>query len=1245
MDSKKQVLNFYRSFNCNPVILYVGQKASDEELKAHIANLPWSCVLTSRRDPAFGSLFSTETRGAKECCKKEEIPAKPINKQALSILRLFGIDGAEEETPEWMKQMFPDGDAKQREENSRDMFRILYSLLDCASQLVVIGYDPANPQELPIMDFCRTLGDARIPDGSVHIWGIDAAQESNRPLAVMAEHKHYELMEMTLSAALEQNGQTGENDTMMPDYSELKEDLFYCANEPIGISSDELVRFRHMATLLTDKTVNGVRPYGKAMYERWFFNFLNLSSTEGPQWYGYLPQSKFYVKRSFEDPLAVLVRKMLDGSIPLEKRGPVILDGPSGSSKSVTLAALAYRIFNESLCPVIFIKNDSFLFYNESEEMSKLEELMRLIDEKTEKKMRILLVWDCSSYRSVEANALRLTRQLQNKGFRFVLVCSAYSRAVENNQVTEYFKTDEPNKLFACPQEEAQIVKCRSCYYVNASREMTRREIVDLWTKISDYSGLDSTTIRYWKNKFEQQQETNIFQYFYRLIALLRPNLESGLSREEQKVWQYVEEQVREILGTTETKKQPTQMELALMKAGIDISKLAPAEQEASSELGEIDMEAFCLCIAMFSRFKLEVPYSIAFEILTGMSNVNTVYSMTHRKLFDIITKIPLVYYGESETGGDYAFRFRNAFEAQLFLERKDPSGEKQLKLILQIIKIYGEEYIYNGYEDDRFKKNLIDFLRLIGPNSEYYRNNETERDSDHVYILSKLDELIAQIDALEVPNKETGFAQMTVTFMREFYGKLWDGRCMDRSAKKWEICPEEFNAETYKMRILQLSKARELAGACSEALKDKIDDLSLRWENKQRLVDEKNSLAVETALINATVERLENEYKECCEANGIAPEAKFCTLHTEYLETFRQLEKVIYYNPLNGYAYNALFGAFEQMYAKESVAEEKKLQYLSEIMPLVDLGTNPDIINRGEREDELSKHIQRIYDYSNDYAITIDQIEARGTQENLSEAMEVYFKLYDALMEANNPAAILFVCQKELKNADVTTETVDVLTDAQVAVCEKVRRFMRCQENYECVSSNANAMALLVRVTWMYYNKRPLTGGRDRQMTYMDAKAWKEINGLCRTYTETAGSIGYQPVIILIYALSAIQVSKDYREASNILRMLSEERFFNLSRTRTPYMICKADGSGQPETFSGRVCAIQDQRKGSISIPEIPDQLFGGRRGVHFDRQNLGLNTMPEYNAVLNKIEIGLGYLGLTAYTEKGRKERGEQI
>ena len=121
------------------------------------------------------------------------------------------------------------------------------------------------------------------------------------------------------------------------------------------------------------------------MSRTWFSNFLESSASLGPQWYGYLPQSTFYVKRSYEDALVQLVRKMLDGRSITGSSSvnrPIILAGDPGSSKSITLGALAYRIFNEKIHPVIYISKDSFLSANIGTGFDELDEAMQLLENK-----------------------------------------------------------------------------------------------------------------------------------------------------------------------------------------------------------------------------------------------------------------------------------------------------------------------------------------------------------------------------------------------------------------------------------------------------------------------------------------------------------------------------------------------------------------------------------------------------------------------------------------------------------------------------------------------------------------------------------------------------------------------------------------------------------------------------------------------------------------------------------------------
>lgn len=115
------------------------------------------------------------------------------------------------------------------------------------------------------------------------------------------------------------------------------------------------------------------------------------------------------------------------------------------------LAALAYKIYNEKINPVIYINGDNLCFASQSSEIQVLDELMQEVEQVGDKDTRFLIVWDSSSYRNVVAEAKQLVHELENRGRRFVLVCSAYT-SVES-------KKKEANKVYYTLQHDGSFVK------------------------------------------------------------------------------------------------------------------------------------------------------------------------------------------------------------------------------------------------------------------------------------------------------------------------------------------------------------------------------------------------------------------------------------------------------------------------------------------------------------------------------------------------------------------------------------------------------------------------------------------------------------------------------------------------------------------------------------------------------------------------------------------------------------------
>lgn len=1245
------VSKLMQSFNQNSMVLFVGTAASDEDLSKEVCELPWSCIVTSSRKEDFGKYFDSDLRNKSQFQSMKEMPSRLFDRRNLPIIRLYGIENWEDrysqddEDDELMKL--------RQEKEAEKMLNAIMQRLDVLSQMIVIGYQPGGDEEIPVTTFVLSWEERQ--GGNIQLFGIKSDEKQKNRIKNLAEKEGFIWCDESLSNILN----TQDNILNKGDFEERGENLFYKGQKSAVIAKQTLLRFRHFASLLTEEVIHEVRPFGRIQQSRWFFNFLTRSSVEGPQWYGYLPQSEFYLKRNFEDILVNLVRNILSGRKILNHgySTPVILEGDSGSSKSITLAALAYRIFNERYNPVIFIKNEDLLFNANSYELEELDQMMREIEDTGEKDTRILLIWDSSTYRNVAATARNLARQLDNRGRRFVLVCSAYNNIdSERNEKKEekvWYSELKNGEYKQCRENggENSILLYQNCYYVKATRMMSSSEKSLFRQKMKNYSVLENEMITKIWNTLEDEGGSDIFNYFYKLIILLRPKLELGLSREQHIVSKYVQEQLDRISGMNYKEEfLENVMIQALKKAGINLNK---DEQKIISE-GEnqsqccYDLGKFNLCIAMFSRFKLETPYQLAIQMLYKEGKESDFYNYGNYELFNLIThSIPWIYYCENEKG-DFVFQFRNSLEADIFLNNNQMDEERQIGMVCDIMDCFANSYKQSKYVDENIKLELQRLLRMIGPNTPYRPfQKDGSNYSQHQGILKRLDKIIRKLYELReeicFPDDDASFAGIEITFLREYYGSMWDRLhgCIKEQLENvspWDAYPEIYTEDTYCERLKNLKEAADLALLSI----DKVEKLKNRsFGEKYQFADQINSLSVELTYCIRSIEDVLESYKTYCKAKNRSIVEEFEKINTlPYLPQYQMLVKAINSDPSNGYAYNALFKLFEKEYDKGG-SEEYKLQLLSEIRMIADDANTLEINNRGMNgDDELSKHISKVAQYSCSHTITIQDIVDETSK-------EPFIRLFHDMLAKNNPSAICFVCQQELERAGLTgwtgfgkygsNDEQHLLDDEQLQVCEKVREFM-CKDEYEaCIVKNGHALYLLLRVTWMCYNKRPLTDSRECQLTYMENKHWEEIRRICELYSACTGE-NKRPVVILLNALAIVQLSGDYLTANRLIESLNEGAFFSTARMRVPYMLCNASGS--PEEYGGTVLSTKGYT-GYIKIDGVPLHL-GGKTGIRFYMRNLGLRSMPKEREILNHLELGIGYTGFSVYAEEGRKKMG---
>lgn len=1215
MELQKMRVDFYGGFTSNAVFLFVGQGMDDEALKKGIAECRFSCVFTTRRDPEFKTLFLADDRKVQELCATDEVLSMTDSRTHLPIVRLFGVSDEKQEkyTPGIMEQI-----------KAVQMLTVLPRLLGNLNQMVVAGYQPENTAEIPVAILADALKLA--PQKSVQLWGIDPDNTQYGLLCQVAEQRNFEVFSEQLSEVIYENSEEDES----LNYNDVgcSADLFYQNGRVCPLEEDDLLPYGRQASLLTENKVFAVRPNGRILCQKWFSNFLQNDAAEsGPMWCGYDTNRMFYVKRRCEEPLVSLVRKLLsDDGTPINNN-PVFLVGDPGSSKSITLGALAYRIYCERQNPVIYISKDNMMYHKETDELQRLDSLMQMVEHRGNG-TRVLLVWDCSSYRPVMKNVLSMVNILRNRGRRFVLVCSAYS-------IDGDIKNRKILPASTVGADEVPVAYDKDGYYITTTRALDDKEMYRFKQVVTNYSGIDAVRVRSMFEALEKDNERDIFTLFYQLISLLRPRLRASLSKEQQKVATYVSDKVTALLKKRKENRMNTAMAKLLKDAGWEADESEKSEDDLRQEQA---LDRFNLCIALFSRFKLNTPAPLAFRMLSDEGDIISPFSSDSRELFQLlVNETTWLYYGEGEEEGDFVFRFRNSLEASIFLENSDLDGVQQLKMICTMLRLCGEDLKNTGFADQRMLGDLLALIKLMGPNSKYppFVSGQEDYQSIQENLPMLIEALVELRDVYKLPDPAAEIDLCIVTFTREC--NVF--RHQQKVDETWSDKEKEAHLDDVRRRLASLRDARTRALRCVSELDIRIGETNQQGV-REKYAEQQSSLTDEAVLCDTRMQEMVDFCEQLC--GGKLPEDinAYRLKAIPYSEIYTMMEKAIQRDPTNGFYYNALFQAFLRMYDRSNLGEKLKLRYLSIIMQVVEDCNHSNVDRRGSRgNDEITLNISKILDRSDKYAVDIDTIRAYE-KGDLNAKESNYMKLYEDLREENSAAGIIFVCRKELEKAKISTREEYRLNTTQLMVCKKVRDFMLEKDNFDCFSEDIHYLELLIRVYFMCCNETVLTGQKECQLTQLTAEQWQELRRFCNKYRQLFDAkTGMQkqmprPLITVLHALCEVQANKGYERAQDLLDSIPEAAFRNTGRMRTLFILCE---DGKPKHFTGKAVNIDGDR-GNILVDEMPKYL-NGRYGVRISRGFKGKN-MPMENEVLSDFEIGIGNTSFAAFTPLGSKE-----
>lgn len=1223
---------FMRSAHEEHLILFLGQNMSPANLPDCLHDIPWACIITSRREHNIVAFFGEDTNEIKIYDSANELMDLDFHAGKLPFIFLYGHNEGSSDQNEHVYEYEEEADLRQEE--AGDMMRHLWARMTQRCVLVFCGYNPDDPKEFPYTKFIGYLRKQQTRRLAFFVGKDTVGPKTLRlkeKFRELGDVWHpYELADVLSATYNDSDEDTDEDVYTLDDSIGEQNETFYVDNHPVMVDSILLLKRQYLIELLTEERLHAFVPYGKEARQLAFHNFLNNSSTS-PQWYGYLPQSELYVQRSFEKPLVALVADLLDGKNPASKGSPegmppVIVYGAPGSSKSVELAALAYRIFCQKKHPVIYIKTPNATFAPKSDEFIQLRDFIEKLERNTEKRSRTLIVWDSSAYRNTEEIVVRLQRSLADAGRRCVLVCSSYEPRFRHDEchsdtVYELIGSQSKNAYrFKRTNECVDIIQDntlhpfyhRNCFYVCASRYIDSREIADLKKRTREYILQSSDDIVHLLDKIKTD---SIFAYFYQVITMLRKQLASGLSREQKIVSQYVQEQCQKMaldVGKFPLEDRPFEI-LRNLKLGDATNTIATSsESDVQQQSLRQGIANFSACVAMFSRFHLNTPFSLAFHFLCSEESNPLHYAMHEvQKLAPIIRDLTYIRQTPPEDGDFFAFRM--PLEAELYLKTNNIDVPCQLELVKQMLDIYIKKTLTDGIADLPLRTAILELLRMLGPNSKYHKfakGGEYER--EHKEFLKRLDVIINALNKARTKTNsdpQHWLAVYEINFSREFYGNEWSN-----------LWPNERQGLTdYHQRLEYLKQTNELI---LQTIKECTQD-SPHINHSRNILDVKPKLYVEQALCSIHINMLKRYVRRTFTTEDVTSLAWLDQIEPlPYQNIYETLWQTILQDPLNGYYYNTLLRSFQNTY--EHIAnEERKLQLLAEILMVVDQAELLDIQNRGmNNTDELSQHIAKIRELQSGQCIMIDHIHDASFQGPFRD-------MFNNMIAHRSAAAICMVCRNELQIANINSRDKISLTAEQRKVCRKVLDFMDEDAYVACVTESTPALYLKLLVNWMYYDGHTLNLHDEWQLTHISRDGWRKIEKITDQYHNLALEQNHplSQSVEWLRALASIQLyPTDGSKAYTLLKALRDTTQITqlAPRMHVPYLVC--DESGTPRKYNGTVTAHDEFPFTGWMELSVNDRHI---KPVRYNCSNLGLPRQPEIKRYFSNLSLGLSLAG----------------
>lgn len=734
-----------------PSILMFGKKFRTIELNVFSYN--WNTIVTTNCDLELSAVVTNDKRIVTDIMSKDDMQANLIDTKNLHIIRLFG-----KEYPQHIKDELDIEDIKDT------AVAMLSKVVEIIKRNGIILIEDFEEDCFCHKEFRKAFRSLYQEQKQVYFFNCKSKDQyiqdlEKQGIAVIIEESINDFFR-DFYPENEEYIETTQSDKNLQIYIEAEK-----TGLPTSFNPRQLIETETFATLLSINLLNEVK-IPQNMYKEYFYLFLKNSVRE-PQWYGY--NLGFNLHRHYEDELYKKVKKGLE-SVGKRNNRPLLIVGQTGTGKSISLAAIAYKIFNEKKYPVIYINNPEISFHSNLEYKQKginkkssfvfnaLDALIERLESMGA--TAILVAWDMSSYSTGRNNCYRLYQALLARGRKVYLVSTAYEINSTKGNKDLQDEYDEDSVL------SKKFVECNATVHVSNESEQIREILLNKCKM--DIQDVDNILNYYVRNN------TNFLLMLYQAFDIIRGNLSKGVSKEAkvnlQELDHILEQSIEEKFAINNIfaialKK----VEDDLIRAGIVESILSP--NDIAKKAINVAKDDFVKCLAVCSQFKLKMPYDFALRIL-GTYNSQIIQTLMKSTLFVI----------SQDYFGNYEISLRTPLESSMYIEAKEMNVMEEVDCITKMLKLMKTSGEYGQQQEIRLCEKLI---RIIGPNSSIYKNKYKRGYSDIIDTLKLL--------RVDYNIWEPILIAQEITYIREYYGR-------DESLEK-------------EVRISWLKEAIQIAG------------------------------------------------------------------------------------------------------------------------------------------------------------------------------------------------------------------------------------------------------------------------------------------------------------------------------------------------------------------------------------------------------------------------------------------------